>query len=154
MNIIILPFIFALLGYLMSSKTWLHWFDTLTPVEGLLVYYIAVIVSISILIYLGLVVAGQKFSSFSQLVGSVLIWFAFFVIIIWTNCYVATVVNGDCSNFSTVYLNTESGSTYYLWSKLTKDLQTRRILTFVVTPFVLSLLGLLLVSEKVSISPF
>lgn len=145
MNKIWLPIIFAVIGYFVSTKIFVRLLSNVTPIEGLAIYYIAVMSSILALEYLGLVIAGIRFKSFKQFLGTLLLNFAIFIVIIWENCYTAERIKGRCTGFNSIYLNTESGATYYFWSKFIKDQRTKRILTFMVTPFVLSLMGLILI---------
>lgn len=143
----LLPIIFAIIGYLVTTKRFIAFLNSLDPLQGLLVYYIAVVTVIILLEHFGLIIAGIHFTSMKQLIGTIMISFSIFIVLIWSNCYVAEVSQGSCSGFAHIYLNTESGATYYLWSKLTDNIELRRILTFVISPFILSLFGLLLISS-------
>ena len=145
MNKIWLPIIFAIIGYLVSTRLFIKFLNTLNPIEGLLVYYIAIISTIIILSYLGLMIAGIHFQSFKQYFGLLILNFSIFLVLIWTNCYTATLIRGNCNGFTKTYLNTESGAVYFFWSHFFKKINTRRILTFVITPMVLSFIGIYLI---------
>jgi hypothetical protein len=146
---LLLPLSFAIIGYLVTTKYFLTFLNGLDPVRGLTVYYLIVSCAIILLEYIGLIIADVHFNSFYHFLGTLLLNFSFFTIVIWSNCYVAEITKGICTtapgNISNIYLNTESGASYYLWSKITDDIRTRRILTFIITPFVLSILGLILI---------
>jgi hypothetical protein len=133
------------MGFIVTSKNFILFLDSLDPVRGLAFYYIFMSCAIIILEYLGLIIAGVHFKSIYQFLGTLLLNFSFFIIVIWSNCYTSEMVKGRCNNFSKTYLNTESGATYYLWSKVANDIQAKRILIFVVTPFILAVLGLVLI---------
>jgi len=151
---IYLPIVFAILGFLFSARPWILFLDGLSPLNGLLIYYFILTITIILLEYFGLIIAGIKFDSLRHTIGSMLIIFAFFIVVTWTSCYINMVTKGQCSQISNIYLQSEDGTVYYLWSFLFKDIDTLRLLTYVITPFVLSFIGQLLITRKVSISPF
>jgi hypothetical protein len=146
-RLLLLPISFLLFGYLVTTKKIVYFLNTLDPIKGFSLYYLIVSISILLLVKLGLVVADIHFTSWNHFIGILLLNFAFFIVIIWTNCYVAEIVKGGCKNFTRVYLNTESGATYYFWSQFVKNRQLKRLLSFVITPFILSLIGLILIKQ-------
>jgi hypothetical protein len=145
--------IFAVMGYMLTTRPWLRYMDRLSPISGLGVYYLILTVSILALEYFGLVIAGIKFGSVRQTIGTMMVLMAFFIIVDWESCYVNIVNRGSCDPVSNVYMQAEDGAVFYLWSKITDNVQKARILTYVVTPFVLALLGQNLITGKVTISP-
>ena len=151
---IILPFLFGFLGILFSSKTWILFMDKLNPVQGLIIYYIILIITILLLEYFGLVIAGVRFLSVNQAIGTILIVFSFFILVNWTSCYISYVTKGNCDNISNIYAQSEDGAVYYLWSKLTDDPAVSRWLTYVLTPMVLSFIGMNLITNKIVLTPF
>lgn len=146
-----LPIVFAALGFLFSSRTWIKHLDALSPISGLIIYYIILTTVVLLLEYFGLIVAGIKFDSLSHTIGTMLIIFSFFIIVSWESCYVNTITKGDCDGVSTVYLQSEDGATYYFWSLFTSNIELARILTYVITPFVLTLAGQFLITRKVEL---
>lgn len=134
-----------------STKYWLTFMDKLTPTTGLLVYYVILTCCVLILEYFGLIISGIKYITSLQTVGTMLIIYSFFIVVSWTSCYVNVVIKGDCKEVSNVYLQSEDGSVYYFWSQFFEDVETRRILTYVVTPFILTFIGQLLITNKVQI---
>ena len=153
-NKLLLPIVFAVMGYIFSTKSWLLFLDKLNPISGLLVYYMIMTLAILILEYFGLIIGGIKFDSFSHTIGTILIIFSFFLIICFESLYVSIVTNKNIDNVSNVYLQSEDGATWYGWSLLFTDISTLRLLTYVITPFVLTLIGQFLISSKITISPF
>jgi len=149
-----LPIVFGLIGFIFSSRTMIIFMDKLDPFTGLIVYYMFLIITIVLLEHAGLVIAGINFESFNQAFGTVLIIFSYFILIRMESCYMNYVTKGDCKNISNIYLHSEDGATYYLWSKIIKKPETIRFLTYVVTPVVLSFIGVNLITEKVVLTPF
>lgn len=153
-----LPIIFAILGLIFSTRVWLKFLNKQNPLKGLLIYYIVLIITIIILQSFGLVIGQTKFNSFKHTIGTILIIFSFFIIIDWTSCYTNEITQGQCDtehSISQIYLQSEDGATYWLWSKVFKGkdkIQIRRIMTFVITPFILTLIGTMLITSKVSLS--
>ena len=107
-----------------------------------------------ILEYYGLIIAGIKFNTLSHTIGTILIIFSFFIIFNMESCYVNTVTYGSCENVSDIYFHSEDGATYWLWSHLTDDVDSLRILTFVVTPFVLTFFGTMMITDTIEIGLF
>lgn len=159
-----LPIAFALIGYILTSKVWIKFLDKLNPIYGLLIYYTVLTITILILQFFGLIIADIPFTSFRYTVGSILIMFSFFLIFDWTSCYVNLITKGECTDkdMSGVYLQSEDGATFYLWSKLLgiknedllQHIEKLRILTYVITPLVLTFIGSLLISDKIVLSIF
>jgi hypothetical protein len=154
-----LPIIFACIGFLISSKSWLLFLDSLNPAQGLAVYYFIVFVTISVLQYFGLVIGGQKMQSFRQTIGEILIIFSFFILFNFESQYVQWVVdkskNNNASsasaNCTTVYDQSEDGATYYIVNGITNSPEKSRYITFIAIPFILTLIGVMLVQEKIEI---
>lgn len=150
----ILPFVLAFLGFIFSTRKWILFLNKLNPLNGLLIYYTILTLIIVTLEYFGLIIAGITFKSISQTIGTMLIIFSFFIIVCWESCYINTVIDGNCDNVSNVYLQAEDGAVYYVWSQFFNNIEILRILTYIVTPFVLSAIGQNLITGKVVISPF
>jgi len=148
-----LPLAFGLIGFLFSSKAWLMFISKLNPIVGLIIYYILLIVVIILLERFGLIVSGIKLDTISHTIGVVLIVFAFFITMDWQSCYVRAITGNPCKE-DTIYIYTEDGLVYYIWSRIFTNLQVLRILTYVVTPVVLSLIGTLLITDSPVITPF
>lgn len=153
-NKIGLPIIFGIFGFIISSRSWILFMDKLNPFYGLIVYYLILIMTILILENAGLVIAGINFASFNQALGTICIIFSFFLLLKMESCYMNYVTKGDCKNISNIYLHSEDGATYYLWSKIIDNPEILRLLTYVVTPVVLSFIGVNLITEKVVLTPF
>jgi hypothetical protein len=101
-----------------------------------------------------LVIFGIKIKDPSQTLGVLFITFAFFMVISWTSGYVQYVTTGSFQGVSPVFLQSEDGCVWFLWSLLiptttTLNIEAVRVLTYGVTPAVLTLIGGLLASRRV-----
>lgn len=148
-----LAIVFGVLGFIFSCRTWLSFLDTLSPLSGLCVYYVIVFATLMVLEAQGLIVAGVKLSTSVQGIGFLLIYYAFFIIFNYQSCWINHVTGRECDehNISNVYLQAEDGSIYFLLHKYIKNHEICRILTFVVAPFILVLMGTYLTSEKITL---
>jgi len=142
---------FAVLGFAFSMREWILFLDSLSPLQGLIVYYIILYVSLYVLSRLDLVVFGFKIKDPLQTLGLLLITFAFFVTVDWESPYIQYVTGRSVENVSPVYFQSEDGAVWFLWQSVLPWLgvEQLRVLTYVVTPFILALIGGLLVSGKV-----
>ncbi|MEM3622778.1 MAG: hypothetical protein QXR76_03290 [Candidatus Bathyarchaeia archaeon] len=148
-----LALVLAFMGLALSSRQWLLFLAELSPLEGLIVYYIILYVCLYVLSRMGLVVLGIKIKEPLQTFGLLLITFAFFIVVDWESAYVQYVTVGTMDGVSSVYLQAEDGAVFWVWSKLlpTGSIETWRLLTYVLTPFLMALVGGLLASEKVKL---
>lgn len=144
--------VFALLGYLFSSRQFILFLNRLNPFQGLLFYYLQLFIVLEVLQYFGLVIGGVKMQSLTQTLGELLIVFAFFIIVDQESGWVAYVIGedeGKKKDYPVVYTQAEDGAVYYLWSTyVTSNPDTARLLTFVVTPAVLVAIGLYMTGGK------
>ena len=159
LSILILPIIFAVLGYILTIPTYIKFLNRQSPLKGLLIYYSIIFAVVIALENMGLIINGTKFENFRQGIGTILIIFSFFIIVDWESCYINQILHDgeECvdDKFNNVYLQSEDGAVYSLVSMITKNVQYRRLLTYVVTPFVLTLLGLLIIIDpKIEIGIF
>jgi hypothetical protein len=141
----------AVVGYAFSSRTWLLYLSGINPLQGLIIYYVILYGCLYVLSRMDLVVFGFKIKDPLQTLGLMLITFAFFICVNWESPYVQLVTTGSLDGASPVFYQAEDGALWYAWSQALPqaDIETLRILTFAVTPFVLTLVGGLLVSERV-----
>jgi len=144
---------FGFLGFIFSSRFWIKTIDKLTPAKGLLIYYIIIYISIYILAQLGLVIGHSKITNYIHTLGVVMILFSFFIIFNWESEYINIVTKGDFDNkkISKVYLQSEDGATFDFYYNITKNVELSIILTFVVTPIVLTFVGSILIEKKIKL---
>lgn len=144
-----LALVFSLLGFLLTTRLLLNTLEGLNVFLGFIVYYAIIFLTIFVLSKLDLVIFGFKIDNLAQKIGLVLITFAFFILVNWESPYVNIVTHGTAENVSSIYFMSEDGITWAFWDMIFNNIQAIRVLTFIVTPFLLTLLGGLLVSEKI-----
>lgn len=153
--------IFAVMGFLFSLRGFLLWLNKLTPWQGLLIYYVIVFVFLFGISRAGLISfidnSNSILRNIVQVAGIVLIVFSFGIVFNWTSAYIQYVATGSFSTVSVIYLMSEDGSIWYLWSLLipltsTLKIQLVRVLTFVLTPFLLTFIGGLMIKGKADFS--
>lgn len=135
------------MGFVFSARPWLLFLDRQTPIAGLLVYYGVVYVAFFLLSKVGLAVFGHAIKDPVQLLGLVLISFAFFITIDWESPYVQEVT-GHAGDVSGIYFQAEDGAVWYAWQQAgILDTGRLRFLTYVLTPFLAAIVGGLLVKD-------
>jgi len=137
----------TLMGFIFSMRESILWLNTLNPFQGLIVYYAILYTSLYLLSRAGLIIWEFKIEHPLQVLGATLIIFSFFITVNWENPYVQYITRGSFGDVSTVFYQSEDGATWYLWSQVVQNIELLRILTFIITPFILSLIGVLLVKE-------
>ncbi len=148
-----MPLVFAIMGYLFSTRKFILFMDRLNPLNGLIVYYSILLSALLVLEYFGLIIAGIEFNTTWHSIGSILIIFSFFITIEFESCHANMITKGHCDSnaMSNIYIQSEDGAMYWIWSHFTKNFEALRWLTYVITPFVLSLIGSLMITQKVQI---
>jgi hypothetical protein len=139
----------AVMGFVFSTREYLLFLDSLSPFEGLIIYYVVLYISLYALSKLGLVIFGFKVQSLVQTAGLLMVTFSFFLVVDWTSGWVGIVTGKP--NISNVFLQDEDGAVWWLWSQVISNAELCRFATFVFTPFALALSGGLLVSKKVKL---
>ena len=139
----------AVMGLVFSMREWILYLNSLNPIQGLLIYYIILYSSLIVLSKMGLVVFNIKIKNPIQTFGLLLITFAFFIIVDWESPYVQLITKGNIEQASNVFYESEDGAIWFFWTNVVgvKDVETARWLTFVITPFILVLVGAFLVSK-------
>lgn len=142
---------FALLGFLLTTRRYILFLNTLSPFQGLLVYYLQIFLTLEFLQYIGLVIGGVRQETLMHTLGELMVIFAFFIVVDFESEWVQVVVGDESKekqNCPRVYLQAEDGAVYYLWKKVTQNPETLRLLTFVVTPVLLSVIGVYLMGGR------
>ena len=159
MNKYYLSIVFGILGFIFSTKKWLLFLNKLNSLEGCIVYYIAIYLALYFLQYVGLVIADVKIDLQKETFGLLLIIFSFFVLFEWESGWIFHVTSENknieeeqvqnCKDITRIYMQSEDGLLYYLWNEIFKfNPEESRILTYIVSPFLLSALGLYLIENK------
>lgn len=144
----------AVMGFLFSSREWLMWLNTLTPISGLVVYYIVLFFSLLILSKAGLIINQVKISNPKQVFGLLMVTFAFFIVVGFSSAYTQWVTNSNI-DISPVFVQCEDGSVFYAWSQVippvAANMEMLRILTYVVSPVLIGFIGVGLVKGRIEI---
>lgn len=150
-----LPLTLGILGFIFSTTRWIMFIHGLDPLVGIVLYYVLLFVIILIMEHFGLVVAGIKFDSISRTIGTLFIVFAFFITVSSQGCYIRTILGKECDRTHGMYLHSEDGFIYWLWAKQFTDVETLRILTYVITPVIMAFIGMLLIddNDQIVLSP-
>jgi hypothetical protein len=142
-----LVLVITVMGFVFSMRSWILFLDSLNPFTGLIVYYVILYFSLYALSKMGLVIWKIRIKSALQVFGALLITMAFFITVDWESPWVQYVTGRAGADVSNVLYQAEDGAFWYLWSFLTSNFEVLRILTYVVTPFVLTLIGVILVRK-------
>ncbi len=137
-----LAVLFAIMGFIASSREVLLYLNNLDPISGMVVYYAIIGIAYVILSKFGFTVI-KRIENPTQILGLLMITFAFFIIFGWTSAYVQEVTTGAADQASVIFYQCEDGATYYLYTQVLgiTDVENARLLTFVFTPFILTLIG-------------
>jgi hypothetical protein len=149
-----LAVILGILGFIFSMRAWIMFLDKQTVLVGFLIYYGILYITLLILSKLGFVMLGKKVGNWKQSMGILLIMFSFFIIFNWESPYVNLVAKGNIDNVSPIYFQAEDGITWSFYQDTlgVKDIETNRLLTFVLTPTITGLLGGYLLMNKPKVS--
>jgi len=139
------------MALVLTSRPWLLWMNGLNPLAGLIVYYVILYGSLYTLGKLGLVIFNIKIDDSQQTLGLLLITFSFFIAVDMTSAYVQYVTTGTLTGMSNLFLQDEDGAVFWIWQQLMPwaGMTVWYLLTYGLTPFVLTLLGGCLVTEKI-----
>ncbi len=147
-NYIRFPLIMGILGAIFSSRKWILFLNNQSPPVGLVFYYMIIFIAILFLQHIGLVIAEMPFDSVSHAVGTLMVIFSFFIIFDWESYYITLITQppGTNTKVSNVYLQSEDGAVFYLWYNIAKlSIEQSRVMTYIVTPMILSFFGMLLI---------
>lgn len=150
-NEILLAIVVGFMGFFLTIRPFLLFMNEMNPLVGFAIYEGILFVILYILGRGGLVIFKIKIENLSQTIGLYLITFATFITIDWTSGYIQYVATGSFAGVNNIYIQSEDGITWYLWRLLlpmTSAIQVDHMLTYVVTPVCLCLLGAYLVKGK------
>jgi len=145
--------VIAFMGFIFSLKGLLLWLNSLSPIEGLFVYFVIMYTALFILSHFGLIIWKFEIKNAWQVLGATMIVFAFFITVNCENPYVQYVTEGSMEGASGIFYQSEDGATWYFWNTVLgiQNLEIVRILTFMFTPFILTLGGAYLIAKGVSV---
>jgi hypothetical protein len=142
-----LVLVITIMGFAFSMRPWILFLDSLNPFTGLIVYYIILYITLYVLSKMGLVIWKIRIKTPLQVLGCLLITMAFFITVDWESPWVQYVTGRAGADVSNVLYQAEDGAFWYLWSFLISNFEVLRILTYVITPFILTLIGVILVKK-------
>ena len=132
--------VIALLGFVFTSRPWLQWLHTLGPETGLFIKHITILMSIFVLSRID---PRIKFVHHGQAVGVLLLYVAFVMIFNYQSDWIQDAKADNVSD------QTIDGAIYNRSREILKlSPEMSRLVTFVVIPFVLVLVGSRLVNSK------
>ena len=148
-----LAVVLAFMGFAFSTRQWLLFLSGLSPLEGLIIYYIILYASLYVLSRLDLVVLGIKIKEPLQTFGLLLITFAFFIVADFESAWTQFVTTGTWGGMSNVYIQSEDGALFWIFQQLLPmgSPELWRLLTYCISPFLIALIGGLLASEKIKL---
>src|SRR5208283_4632302 len=125
------------MGLTFNALFFLNFMNVLNPLEGFAIYEGINFASLSVLSHLDLVIFGIKIKSVVQTFGLWLCTFAYFLAVDMTSQWVQYVTTGSMNGASSVFLQSEDGSSFYVISNLSPFLspQVHYFLTFGVLCF-------------------
>ena len=98
----------------------------------------------------GLVIFKTQIKSLAQTIGLYLITFAIFITIDWTSGYIQYITAGSFAGVNNIYVQSEDGVTWDTWCLIfpaASAIEAVHMLTYVVTPICLCLMGAYLVKK-------
>jgi Ca2+/Na+ antiporter len=127
----------AALGFVFTSRPWLRWLNTLSPELGLFVKHVIILLSIVLISSLD---PSIKFAHHRQILGVLLLYVAFVMIFNYQSDWIQDANAEDVGD------QTVDGAIYHRSREVLKlSPDVSRLLTFVVVPFFLVLVGSLFV---------
>lgn len=149
-NEIMFVLIVGLLGLIFTSRQWILKLNSYTPFVNFIIYYAIIFIVLFALTKMKIIIHNFTIDKPIQTFGMLLILFSFFAIFNWENGYVAQVTD---TQVSPVFLGSEDGVLYYAWTEKlgVTDPDTARIYAFVISPMILTLLGVYLLSKPIKL---
>jgi hypothetical protein len=156
---IMLAVVVAALGYILTFPTFLQWMNLQSPIIGFIIYELLLFGILLGLSKSGLVIFNIKIKILTQTIGLWFIQIAFFIPIDWESAYIQYVTTGSFIGESAIFLNSEDGVTWFIWSSLIPStsplmIEITRVLVYCFTPLVFMLIGGYLVSGKIKFGSF
>lgn len=144
----------ALLGFVFMLRPIILFFDTLKPWQGLVIYYVVLYGNIYLLSRLRLTVWKIHIEKPMQVLGASLVLFAFFMATNMGSPYVQYIArNGHIADVTNIFYQTEDGVIFAFWNSFIplSSINLLGFLTYILSPFLIALVGVLLVSKRVSL---
>lgn len=140
LSIFIIATLFSILGWLFTTEYYIKLLHTINPVYGLILYYSIFYIIVYLLHVIGLDIQKTHIDIHLNTIGTILILFSFFLIFGWESEYMCKKINKDCGP-----KQSEDAAVFHIWKLITKDMETARFMTYVVSPFILVVTGIILI---------
>ena len=143
-----------LMGWFFSMKDTILKFDSMSPNQLFLISYAVLygFLYIASKYHGGIIIWNFQIKHPLQVFGTVLIIFSVFLVTTWENPYIQYVTKGNFDGISNIFYATEDGITWNFWTRyiepIPENIEKLRLLTFVFTPGLLSLIGVYLLNKK------
>jgi len=151
-NEILLAIVVGFMGFFLTIRQFLLFMNEMNPLVGFAIYEGILFLILYVLGRGGLVIFKTQIKSLAQTIGLYLITFAIFITIDWTSGYIQYITAGSFAGVNNIYVQSEDGVTWYLWRLIfpaPSTIEAVHMLTYVVTPICLCLMGAYLVKGRV-----
>ena len=131
---------FAVLGFVFTSKQWLQWLNKYNPETGLIIKHTVILLSIYILAWSDPYI---KFVHHHQAIGVLLLYMTFVLIFNYQSGWIKDIKADNVED------QTFDGVVYHRSKKIMNiEPQMARIISFVIIPFILVIIGSQLVHHR------
>ena len=131
---------FAALGFVFTSKQWLQFLNKYSPETGLIIQHVIILLSIYILAWSDPYI---KFVHHHQAIGVLLLYMTFVLIFNYQSGWIKDIKADNVED------QTFDGVVYHRSKKIPNiEPQTARIVSFVIIPFILVIIGSQLVHHR------
>jgi len=145
---LILAVAIAVIGFVFSLRGWIYFLDKIPLWASFTIYELIFFIILYVFGKLDLIVFGVKVNKFKHTLGLWFIVCALMICINWTSPYVNIVTHDTIDGVSPIYFASEDGVVWWLWEQTgLQNVEWLRILTYIFTPFILTLIGVGLLSE-------
>jgi hypothetical protein len=135
---------FAVLGFVFTSKQWLQWLNKYSPETGLIIKHFVILLSIYILAWSDPYI---KFVHHHQAIGILLLYVTFVMIFNYQSEWIKDIKADNVEE------QTFDGVVYHRSKQfLNIEPQIARIVSFVIIPFILVIIGSQLVHRKQNVN--
>jgi len=144
----------GVIGYVFSMRVWILFLSSLDSVSGFVMYYIVLYGILIVLSRMKLIIFAPKVGNLRGTLGVVLLTFALFATINWTNPYVQYMTTGNLTGASSVFYQAEDGLCWTFTTQILGivNIELARIFAFSIVPALVALLGLSLVGGRVKLN--
>lgn len=141
----------GMLGFFITTSKYINFLNGLNPPYGYFLNLIGFYVIILVASYLGLTFIGFKLDKWYNAFGLFFITYAILLVTSLNSPYANLKLYDSVNGISQIYFQSADGAVWYLWDKIFNKVWLLRILTYIFTPFVLTLFGAFFVKKQVTL---